>query len=121
MPLKKSNAIPLFNRPFLFFLFLAVVFHMDKVLLGPFAPVRMHDSFDQEFSRFAALAYHWNEYGLITWLPNFFAGIPSTIDHTTPVYILTILFRFIPVWFLHNVIAAFPSLVTVIRICFRGL
>lgn len=87
------------GRAPLFFALLTAAFYLDKLLFGPFAPVRLHDVFDSDFFRYRALA----ELGpLVQWYPNYAGGMPAYAWHHTPFYPLVLLASFVPPWAVYS-------------------
>ena len=86
---------------FLFFLF-AIFFHLDKVILGPYAPIRMHDTFESEFGRYLGLGNLILDYGFLTWYPNMAGGMPSYAFHFGPTYLMVLLSTVFPLWLIYH-------------------
>lgn len=84
------------------FLFLALFFYADKWLLGPYAPIRVHDSFDGEFARIrTAGAYFWH-HGFHGWYPPLAGGSPAYAHHFAPFYPLGLLAQAMPDWLINS-------------------
>ncbi len=92
------------KRTFVCFLMMAIVFHLDKFLLGPYAPIKIHDVFESEFSHYLVLANWLKEYGYVGWYPNFSGGAPSHVGQFGPGYILVLLSLLLPSWIIYHVL-----------------
>ncbi len=86
----------------LIFILITCIFYLDKIILGPFASIRIHDTFDSEFSKFRIMGELLIKHGLFLWLPNIAGGMPSYAGHHPPYYILCLLSIFFPAWFLYS-------------------
>lgn len=84
------------------FILLVCAFYCDKLILGPYATIRIHDTFDTDFPRYAAMGKLLLKNGLFAWYPNIVCGIPSYAFHTPPYYILCLLSMILPLWFLNT-------------------
>lgn len=98
-----ANAISSKKIIFGIFVLFACLFYLDKIVLGPYAPVRIHDSFHLEFLRYRATGNLFLNHGFFAWLPNVFGGMPSYAHHFAPYYVLSILSAFVPSWLLYSV------------------
>ena len=85
-----------------FFLLFAMLFHLDKVILGPYAPIRIHDSFDAEFGRYFGLGNLILKHGFFSWNPNMAGGMPSFAYHFGPFHILVLLSIIFPLWLINH-------------------
>jgi len=83
------------------FILLACIFYFDKLILGPYATIRIHDTFDTEFSRYASLGRLFLNNGFFAWNPNIVCGMPAYAYHFPPYYILCLLATVFPIWFLY--------------------
>ncbi|PIQ95875.1 MAG: hypothetical protein COV67_12615, partial [Nitrospinae bacterium CG11_big_fil_rev_8_21_14_0_20_56_8] len=90
------------RRILLFFFCLALLFHFDKVLLGPYAPVRIHDSFDSEMIRYQSMARWIKEVGVFFWLPDLGGGQPAYAHQFGPTYLLVLLSTVFPPWVIYH-------------------
>lgn len=81
---------------------LALLFHLDKLLLGPWAVIRLHDVFDSDYFRYGEMGRLLLQHGPFTWFPNFQGGMPAYAWHHTPFFILSVLASFLPAWFLYH-------------------
>jgi hypothetical protein len=90
---------------FRFYFIFSSLFHLEKIIFGPYAPVRMYDYFDGLFTKFSGLAGLFAEYGFTHWDPLFAAGIPTNVDHFGMTYLLVLLSTVFPIWLLHHGIA----------------
>ncbi len=91
----------------LLFLALALVFCWDTTLLGPFAFVRVHDSFDGCFVEYIARGRMLFEQGFFDWDPFWAGGMPADVLHFTPYYVLSVLSAFVPTWATNAVLRLF--------------
>lgn len=87
---------------FIIFLALSCIFYFDKLILGPNATIRIHDTFDTEFSRYASLGKLFLKHGFFVWNPQIFAGMPAYAYHFPPYYILCLLAAVFPVWLIYS-------------------
>ncbi len=92
------------KRTFVCFLVMAIIFHLDKLLLGPYAPIKIHDVFQSEFSHYLVLADWLKEYGYVGWYPNVAGGAPSHVGQFGPGYILVLLSFLFPPWIIYHVL-----------------
>lgn len=83
------------------FVVLTCLFYSDKLILGPHAAIRVHDTFDSEFSRYASIGGLLVRNGLFAWNPLLVCGMPSYAYHFPPYYILCLLTLMAPVWWLY--------------------
>src|SRR6266850_5618233 len=81
---------------------LTLLFHADKVLLGPWALVRQHDVFDSDYFRYAESGQLLLRHGLFSWFPAVGGGMPAYAWHYTPFYILSLFAAFVPVWLIYH-------------------
>ena len=86
----------------LFFCFIAIVFFMDRLILGSDAPIRMHDAFETDWTRMKEMGRLVAEYGLFNWFPNIGAGVPANAYHYGPQHPVVLLSSFIPIWALYT-------------------
>ncbi|MBF0568778.1 MAG: hypothetical protein HQK95_07920 [Nitrospirae bacterium] len=86
------------RRSALFFILLAAVFFIDKLVLGPLAAVVLHDVFETDFPRFKAMGELLLRHGPYFWYPNWPGGIPAYACQHGPLYILNIVSQFLPLW-----------------------
>ena len=80
----------------LFFLF--ALFYYFDYLLGPYAQVRIHDIFDNNFLQYVIQGKLLLKYGLFGWNPAWAGGMPSFASHHPPYYILSLVSAFVPLW-----------------------
>ncbi|MDP6477846.1 MAG: DUF6044 family protein [Nitrospinaceae bacterium] len=90
------------KRTFVCFLMMAIIFHLDKFLLGPYALIKIHDVFESEFSHYLVLADWLKEYGYVGWYPNVAVGAPSHAYQSGPGYILVLLSLLFPSWIIYH-------------------
>jgi hypothetical protein len=86
----------------LFFAALSGVLNLDKLLLGPGAPMRFHDSFEADFPRIINTARDLEAYGLVEWYPHALGGMPANAYHFPTVHPLVLLSTFVPPWALYH-------------------
>ncbi len=93
----------LFLHKFPAFLFLALscMFHLDKLLLGPYGFVTITDAFDSEFPQFKAVAGWIRTVGLIQWLPNIAGGMPAYANQYALYHPFVLLAFIFPLWFIY--------------------
>ncbi len=84
----------------LLFLGLAAILGLDQLVLGPYAVVHFHDSFDVEFLHYLARGRILTEFGLTGWYPDFCGGMPSFVGHLSPYHPLVLLGAVLPLWLL---------------------
>ena len=84
------------------FILIACFFYSDKLVFGPYATVRLHDSFNSEFSRYVPMGKLFMEHGFYAWYPNASGGMPSHGYQYPPFYILNLLSTFVPSWLLYT-------------------
>ncbi|MCG6552621.1 MAG: YfhO family protein [Candidatus Magnetominusculus sp. LBB02] len=90
------------SRTALFFVIAAAVFFIDKLTLGPFAPVQLHDVFETDLPRYKPMGELLFKHGLYFWYPNWPGGAPAYAWHHTPFYILNIAAQIMPLWVLYG-------------------
>jgi hypothetical protein len=88
--------------PFGLFLFAACGFHLDKILLGPFALVRIHDTFDYPVGTAITMGRYFQEFGHYFWYPNANGGIPTYSYHSAPYHPINLLFSTFPPWLVYH-------------------
>ena len=86
------------------FIVIALFFHLDKIILGSFAPVIIHDTFDSDFSNFEPIGKLFVEHGFIAWNPIPAGGMPAYAHHFAPYYILNLLSAVLPSWVIYSVL-----------------
>ncbi len=89
---------------FWIFLIFSIGFNFDKLLLGPHALVRLHDSFNSELIRYLAISRHLSE-GFFSWLPDLAGGSPVNAFHFGPEYLLVLASSIFPPWFIYHFVA----------------
>ncbi len=87
---------------FAILILLACIFYADKVALGPYATVRMHDLFDTEFARYKIMGNMLMEHGLFAWYPNIAGGMPAYAYHYSPYFIWCLASILIPSWLIYT-------------------
>ena len=80
------------------FLALALILAFDLVLLGPYAVVHFHDSFDVEFLNWVARGRILREWGLTAWYPDFCGGMPAFAGHHPPYALPVLAAAYLPLW-----------------------
>lgn len=85
------------------FLALALLFHLDKLLLGPWAAIRQQDVFDSDYFRYGETGRLLLRHGPFSWFPNFPGGMPAYAWHHSPFFILSISAAFLPAWLIYHV------------------
>jgi hypothetical protein len=80
---------------------LVALFYVDKLVLGPWAAVRIHDVFDSDFLRYEPLGNLLFRQGMVSWYPHYAGGMPAYVWHHTPYFLLVVLAGFLPVWLLY--------------------
>lgn len=83
------------------FVGLALLFHLDKLLLGPWGVVRFHDTFDSEFPRYASEGALLLAHGPFGWYPHLAGGMPAHAIHYTPLYPLCWLTALVGPWLVY--------------------
>ncbi|MCK4809560.1 MAG: hypothetical protein KAS99_01305 [Candidatus Omnitrophica bacterium] len=83
------------------FLALSVLLFAEKIFMGPYALIRVSDTFDSEFGTFKALGEQLSEYGAQLWFPDYSGGRSSHTYHFGPFYLLSIAAKFIPLWLIY--------------------
>ena len=86
------------------FIIITLIFHADKVILGSFAPVIVHDTFSSEFPRYEVLGKLLVNHGFTAWYPNPAGGMPAYAFHFAPYYILNLLSVIFPSWLIYSVL-----------------
>ena len=86
---------------FIFILF-SCIFYIDKIVLGPYASVRLHDTFDNEYARIKTVGNLFLKHGLFSWYPNVCAGLPSYAYHYGPYYVLSLLSIVFAPWLIYT-------------------
>ncbi|MBF0457213.1 MAG: hypothetical protein HQK99_04890 [Nitrospirae bacterium] len=74
------------------------MFFIDKLTLGPLAPVVLHDVFEAEFQSYKPMGELLFKYGLYFWYPNWPGGMPAFAGQHSPFYILNIAAQAVPLW-----------------------
>jgi len=92
------------TKAFFYFLLFSSFFHLEKILLGPYAPIRMHDSFATQLPRYLDVVRLLKQYGTFFWYPNVAGGGPVYSDHFGVTYILNFLSMITPLWFVQDFI-----------------
>ena len=104
--MKNKIKIAFKNNPDLFaviiYVTLVCIFYIDKLILGPYATVRIHDTFDTEFPRYAYLGNLFLKHGFFAWNPQMILGMPAYVFHFPPHYILCLLGTIFPSWFIYS-------------------
>ena len=91
--------------------FIALAFYADKLLLGPDAYIRIHDTFDVDFPRHLAQGKLLFEHGFSKWYPNLAGGIPAYAYHYPPYHLLSLLGALLPAWSIYaTLVIAYMSL-----------
>jgi hypothetical protein len=85
------------------FLLFTGIFYLDKLVLGPYAFVRIHDTLDSEFSRYGTEGRSLLEKGFFAWNPAVLCGIPVHAYHFPPHYILCLLCAIMPNWLVYSI------------------
>ena len=83
----------------LFFLF-ALAFNFD-LFLGPYAILRIHDTFDSGFFEFFIRGGLFLKYGLFGWDPHYAGGMPSFANQFPPYYPLALISTVLPPWLIY--------------------
>lgn len=89
---------------FLLFLLFALFFNFNY-LLGPYALVRIHDTFDTDLPHYVIQGKFLLKYGFFGWYPNFAGGMPSFISQHPPYYILSLVSAFMPLWLTYEILS----------------
>ncbi len=97
LPMEDRDQWPMF---FLFFLF-ALAFNFD-LILGPYAILRIHDTFDSGFFEFFIRGGLFLKYGLFGWDPHYAGGMPSFANQFPPYYPLALLSTVLPPWLVYS-------------------
>jgi hypothetical protein len=88
---------------FVFFLSLAIIFHMDKVLLGGYSSVRMEAALEcVELIRSLYCGNRLLSYGFYSWAPDYCLGIPAYATHFAPYNLISMLGIVVPMWGLYS-------------------
>jgi len=85
-----------------YFAGLALFFYIDKIFMGSFAFVRLHDVFDSDYSRYKILGELFYKNGFFSWYPHYLGGLPAYAWHHTPFYILCLVSLVVPLWFIYS-------------------
>jgi hypothetical protein len=80
---------------------LALLTHGERFLVGEWALVRVTDAFDAEVPQWRAVGRLLLAHGLFQWSPQMVGGQPSHTYHFTPLYPLTIVTQFLPLWLVY--------------------
>lgn len=91
-------------RPAAALLGLVLFFYADKLLLGPWAAVRVHDVFEVDYSRYQIYGELLLKHGPFAWMPHFAGGMPSYAWQHPPYYVLCLLARFLPMWLIYHAV-----------------
>ncbi len=83
---------------------LVVAFYVDKLVLGPWAAIRVHDVFDSDFLRYEPLGKLLFQHGFFSWYPHYAGGMPAYVWHHTPFYVLCVLAGVLPLWLIYGVL-----------------
>ena len=86
----------------------SVALHVDKLVLGPAAAIRFHDTFDSEFPRLLNLARYLSDFGLVEWYPNLAGGLPVNAFHYTLLHPLVLLSTVFPPWLIQTTLVLGP-------------
>jgi hypothetical protein len=89
---------------------IALVFHADKLFLGSFEPIIIHDTFTSEFQRYEAAGELLTKHGLFAWFPNMTGGLPSYAWHYSPFYILCLMSIIVPSWIIYALLVIVPMI-----------
>lgn len=87
------------GSPFMLFLALAVLSHLD-LALGPYAFVDFYDTLEVHFGHFQNMADLWRNYGFFSWYPFNAGGVPSFVGQHPPYHPAVFLSMLMPVWVL---------------------
>ena len=84
---------------------LVALFYVDKLVLGPWAAIHVHDVFDCDYYRFELLGNMVSQHGMVSWFPIYAGGIPASAWHYTPYFIFCLLARFLPLWLIYGAVS----------------
>jgi hypothetical protein len=84
-------------------LLFVVIFYADKIVLGVDAPIRIHDTFDNDFPRMLNEGNLLLKYGFFGWYPHIGGGVPAFGVHYTPYHPLVLLATIVPLWLVYSV------------------
>ncbi|MBF0457214.1 MAG: hypothetical protein HQK99_04895 [Nitrospirae bacterium] len=86
------------KRTTLFFIFVAVVFFIDKLVMGPLAAVQFRDIIATDMPRYKPMGEMLFKHGLFFWYPGWLGGIPAYAWQHSPLYILNVVSQLLPLW-----------------------
>lgn len=84
------------------FLLLSIIFFADKIFFGPYALIRLSDTFDSAFGPLKVSGEQLFKFGPSAWFPNDSGGRPSHVYQFGPLYLLGIAAKFIPLWTIYG-------------------
>jgi len=85
------------------FLLLAVLYFFN-VILGPYAMVRLHDTFDTDFLHYVIQGKLLLKFGFFGWYPDWAGGMPSFVAMHPPYYPLSLISAFVPLWLTYSLL-----------------
>jgi len=89
------------------FILLISLFYCDKLILGPYATIRIHDNFDSELSRYGTLGKLLLKNGFFAWYPNIDCGMPAYAYHFPPYHMFCLISLLLPAWLLNTAFIIF--------------
>jgi len=90
------------NKALSIVLIFTTCFYIDKIMLGPFTLVRIHDVFNTDYVRYKVMGELLLKYGFFEWYPHYVGGVPAYAWHHTPFYILNIISTVLPLWLVYS-------------------
>jgi hypothetical protein len=72
--------------------------------MGPYAIVRIQDTFDADFFHYAMRGRLLLEHGLYNWYPYYAGGMPAFAWQSPPDHLLTLISAFIPMWLVYGLL-----------------
>lgn len=85
------------------FLLFTLAYYFNFIF-GPYALVRLHDTFDSHFLHYVLQGKLLLKYGFFGWYPNWAGGIPSFVSQSPPYYLLNLLSTFLPLWLIYSLL-----------------
>jgi hypothetical protein len=89
-------------KPITIFVAITGFFYIDKILLGPFTLVRIHDVFDGGFVRHKLTTDLLLENGFFGWYPHYLGGMPVYAWAHSPLHIVSLITAVFPLWFVYS-------------------
>ena len=106
----EERPVPNWNS-LVFFTIFSLILNFDKIILGPGAAVRFHDTFEADFPRILNIARDLQAYGLSEWYGGALGGMPVNAYHFTSAHPLVLLSLFLAPWMIyHGIVITYCAL-----------